>query len=131
MFSIEKIFTKECNRWFALSEPTEPKSKDYLFLSALYIYLRKNNYFDGTASNLIKALKSVCDESFHPNRVTRNLLFNGYELKKQGINFDYKRIHSGRKIILNLNCVSSDSNIIVIFSVTLVPIKSLASPYNA
>ena len=40
--------------------------------------LRKKKVdFSGTASELIEKLKSVSDETFYPNRVTRDLVQNG------------------------------------------------------
>jgi len=36
---------------------------------------------------LVNALKSVSDETFYPNRVTRDLVQNGYTLRKYGIDF--------------------------------------------
>lgn len=33
--------------------------------------------------------------------MTRELVQNGYKLRKYGIDFQYKRVHGGRKIILH------------------------------
>ena len=49
----------------------------------------------------IEKLKSVSDETFYPNRVTRDLVRNGYTLRKYGIDFQYKRTRNGRLIILH------------------------------
>ena len=57
--------------------------------------------FSGTASELIEKLKSVSDETFYPNRVTRDLVRNGYTLRKYGIDFKYKRTRNCRLIILH------------------------------
>ena len=57
--------------------------------------------FSGTASELIEKLKSVSDETFYPNRVTRDLVRNGYTLRKYGIDFEYKRTRNCRLIILH------------------------------
>lgn len=54
-------------------------------------------------------MKSVTDEEFFANRVTRDLVQNGYEMSKYGIDFKHKRTHSGRVICLDY-CVESDSN---------------------
>ena len=97
--------------------------------------MQRNHFFIGTASELIEALKSICDEVFYPNRVTRELILNGYELEKQGIKFEYKRTHRGRKIILKTvettERDSSDSKNTAVTTVALPPVKSLSSPYNA
>ena len=57
--------------------------------------------FSGTASELVSELKEVTQEQFYPNRVTRDLVQNGYTLRKYGIDFQYKRTRNGRLIILH------------------------------
>ena len=94
-------FDNDFKKWFVTDEPTATKSKDNIFLAALYIYLQSQIDFTGTASELVNALKSVSDETFYPNRVTRDLVQNGYTLKKYGIDFQYKRTRNGRLIILH------------------------------
>ncbi|WP_270760380.1 AAA family ATPase [Ruminococcus bicirculans (ex Wegman et al. 2014)] len=95
---LEDSYARIQNR---LYEPTAPKSKDNIFLAALYVYIKKKVDFSGTASELIEKLKSVSDETFYPNRVTRDLVQNGYTLRKYGIDFQYKRTRNGRLIILH------------------------------
>ena len=95
---LEDSYARIQNR---LYEPTAPKSKDNIFLAALYVYIKKKIDFSGTASELIEKLKSVSDETFYPNRVTRDLVQNGYTLRKYGIDFQYKRTRNGRLIILH------------------------------
>ena len=95
---LEDSYARIQNR---LYEPTAPKSKDNIFLAALYVYIKKKIDFSGTASELIEKLKSVSDETFYPNRVTRDLVRNGYTLRKYGIDFEYKRTRNCRLIILH------------------------------
>ena len=104
-------FDSDLKKWVVTDEPTAPKSKANIFLAALYVYIKKKIDFSGTASELIEKLKSVSDETFYPNRVTRDLVQNGYTLKKFGIDFQYKRTRNGRLIILHYDCKrdSSDS----------------------
>lgn len=94
-------FDSEFKRWIVTDEPTATKSKDNIFLAALYVYIQKNIDFTGTASELVEKLKSVSDEKFYANRVTRDLVQNGYTLRKYGIDFQYKRTRNGRLIILH------------------------------
>jgi len=94
-------FNSDLKKWVVTDEPTAPKSKDNIFLAALYVYIKKKVDFSGTASELIEKLKSVSDETFYPNRVTRDLVQNGYTLRKYGIDFQYKRTRNGRLIILH------------------------------
>lgn len=104
-------FDSDLKRWSVTDEPSDCKSKDNIFLAALYVYLKKHTDFCDTASELVNALKSVSDETFYPNRVTRDLVQNDYTLRKYGIDFQYKRTRTGRLIILHYDCErdSSDS----------------------
>lgn len=108
---ISLLFDSDLKKWIVTDEPSVVKSKDNIFLSALYVYLQRNIDFTGTASELVTALKSFSDETFYPNRVTRDLVQNGYILSKHGIDFQYKRTRNGRLIILHYRhgCDSSDS----------------------
>ena len=94
-------FDSDLKKWVVTDEPSAPKSKDNIFLAALYVYIKKKVDFSGTASELIEKLKSVSDETFYPNRVTRDLVRNGYTLRKYGIDFEYKRTRNCRLIILH------------------------------
>ena len=94
-------FDSDLKKWVVTDEPSAPKSKDNIFLAALYVYIKKKVDFSGTASELIEKLKSVSDETFYPNRVTRDLVRNGYTLRKYGIDFQYKRTRNCRLIILH------------------------------
>ena len=104
-------FDSNLKKWIVTDEPLNCKNKDNIFLAALYGYLKKHIDFCGTPSELVNVLKSVSDETFYPNRVTRDLVQNGYTLKKFGIDFQYKRTRNGRLIILHYDCErdSSDS----------------------
>lgn len=101
----------ENNRWIVTDEPITPQSKNNIFLAAVYVYIKEHIDFEGTASELIEALKTISNENFHSNRVTRDLIQNGYTLKKYGIDFQYTRTHRGRRIILHYSSDrdSSDS----------------------
>lgn len=94
-------FDSDLKKWVVTDEPSAPKSKDNIFLAALYVYIQSQIDFVGAASDLVTALKTVSDETFYPNRVTRDLVQNGYSLKKYGIDFQYKRTRNGRLIILH------------------------------
>ena len=94
-------FDSDLKKWIVTDELSTSKTKDNIFLAALYVYIKKKIDFSGTASELIEKLKSVSDETFYPNRVTRDLVQNGYTLRKYGINFQYKRTRNGRLIILH------------------------------
>ena len=94
-------FDSDLKKWIVTDDPTVSKSKDNIFLAALYVYIQKKIDFTGTASELVTALKSISNETFYPNRVTRDLVQNGYTLRQYGIDFLYKRTRNGRLIILH------------------------------
>ena len=94
-------FDSDLKKWIVTDELSTGQSKDNIFLAALYVYLKKHISFLGTASELVSELKEVTQEQFYPNRVTRDLVRNGYTLRKYGIDFEYKRTRNCRLIILH------------------------------
>ena len=96
-------FNVDLKKWVVTDEPTAAKSKDNIFLAAVYLFIKVEIHFEGSATEFVEQLKSVSDEEFHSNHVTRELVQNGYTLKKYGIDFQYKRVYGGRKIILHYN----------------------------
>ena len=99
---LQMHFDNNVMRWIVENEP-EQKSRDNIGLSAVYLFIRERIHFEGTATELVEELKKVTDEVIYPNRVTRDLVQNGYELSKYGIDFKYERVHKGRVIILHYN----------------------------
>lgn len=102
-------FDSELKKWIVTDEPVSPKSKDNIFLSAVYLFIKERIHFEGTATELVEQLKSVTDEEFFANRVTRDLVQNGYEMSKYGIDFKHKRTHTGRVICLDY-CAERDGS---------------------
>ncbi len=96
-------FDSDLKKWFVTDDPVAKKSKDNIFLAAVYLFIKVKIHFEGSATELVEQLKLVSDEEFHFNRVTRELVQNGYTLRKYGIDFQYKRVHGGRRIILHYN----------------------------
>lgn len=113
---LRMYFDTDVMRWIVENEPAAQKSRDNIVLSAVYLFIRERIHFEGTATELVEELKSVTDEVIYPNRVTRDLVQNGYELSKYGIDFKYERVHKGRIIILHYNgqrVGSDDRNVTV------------------
>lgn len=104
-------FDSDLKKWIVTDKPTASKNRDNIFLAAVYLFIKEKIHFEGSATELVEQLKLVSDEEFHSNRVTHDLVQNGYEMSKYGVDFQYKRVHGGRKIILHYNCErdSSDS----------------------
>lgn len=123
-------FDNDLKKWIVTDEPSGSKSKDNIFLAALYVYLKERMDFCGTASELVNALKSVSDETFYPNRITRDLVQNGYTLRKYGIDFQYKRTRTSRLIILHYDRErdSSDSKNSTVVTVNGERRQYLANP---
>lgn len=103
-------FDGDLKKWLVTDEPTAPKNKDNIFLSAVYLFIKERIHFEDTATELVEQLKSVTDEEFFANRVTRDLVQNGYEMSKYGIDFKHKRTHSGRLICLDY-CSERDGSV--------------------
>lgn len=97
-------------RWVVENDPAPKKSRDNIVLSAVYLFIKQRIHFEGTATELVAELKTVTDEIIYPNRVTRDLIQNGYELSKYGIVVESKRIHKGRIIILRYNAERDSSD---------------------
>ena len=107
---INLLFDSKLKKWNITDEPTAPKNKDNIFLSAVYLFIKEKIHFEGTATELVEQLKSVTDEKFFSNRVTRDLVQNGYEMRKYGIDFKHKRTHSGRIICLDYSAERDGSD---------------------
>ena len=113
-------FDSELKKWIAEDEPVVHKSKESILLAAVYLFIKVKIHFEGSATELVEQLKFVSDEKFFSNRVTRELVQNGYTLKKYGVDFQYRRVHGGRKIILHYDHErdSSDSKTTAVVTVT-------------
>ena len=105
---INLLFDSKLKKWNVTDEPTAPKNKDNIFLSAVYLFIKVTIYFEGTATELVEQLKSVTDEEFFANRVTRDLVQNGYEMSKHGIDFKHKRTHSIKTVAGQANKFAID-----------------------
>ena len=76
-------FDTDVMRWIVENEPATQKSRDNIVLSAVYLFIKERIHFEGTATELVEELKKVTDEVIYPNRVTRDLVQNGYELSNR------------------------------------------------
>ena len=113
-------FDSDLKKWIVTDEPVVHKSKENIFLAAVYLFIKVKIHFEGSATELVEQLKLFSNEEFFANRVTRELVQNGYTLKKYGVDFQYRRVHGGRKIILHYDRErdSSDSKINAAVTVT-------------
>ena len=98
---IKVHFDQAQMRWIAEEDLSVSGSKNNLFLSAVYVFIREKLHFVGTPTELSDELKAITDETFYPNRIKRDLVENGYTLMLYGIVFAYERRHSGRYIKLD------------------------------
>ena len=58
-------FNSDLKKWVVTDEPSAPKSKDNIFLAALYVYIKKKVDFSGTASELLEKLKMMMSLLIH------------------------------------------------------------------
>lgn len=103
---IEKVelqvqFDSESMRWVVLNDPTSKGNRESKVLAAVYVYIRMKKHFEGSATELIRELKSVSSEVFYPNRITRDLFEEGHKLIDYRILFATKRDREKRIIILH------------------------------
>ena len=84
-----------------MNDPTSKGNRESKVLAAVYVYIRMKKHFEGSATELIRELKSVSSEVFYPNRITRDLFEEGHKLIDYGILFATKRDREKRIIILH------------------------------
>ena len=96
------------NFHWIVTDEIEEKKKD-IFSFAIHDFMIDRKYFKGSATELSEQLKRRLNEEFHPNRLTRNLVQHGVELKSLGVDFQNRRSHGKRYIELRYS-LSGDSS---------------------
>lgn len=77
------------------------KQKDN-FALIIHEFITTKKFFKGSATELSDELQKCFGETFHPDRLTRNLVQHGLELKSLGVDFQNKRSHGKRIVQLKL-----------------------------
>lgn len=106
---IELKFDGEQHRWISDEILFEKDNKSKIFIEKIFDFMIKRKNFVGTATELANLLAPRFDTEVFPNRLTRDLVQNAYELSDYGIKFSSERSHGARKIRLEL--LSGDGNI--------------------
>ena len=71
-------------------------------MEKIFDFMVERKNFVGTATELAALLAPRFDADIFPNRLTRDLVQNAYELSGYGIMFSSERSHGARRIRLEL-----------------------------
>ncbi len=92
---------------------SEKENKSKIFIEKIFDFMIERKNFVGTATELANLLAPRFDSEIFPNRLTRDLVQNAYELLSYGIKFSSERSHGARRIRLEfLSGDGSDSKIL-------------------
>ena len=95
---IELKFDNNTHRWITDEILSEKENKSKFFIKMIFDFISERKNFVGTATELVNLLTPKFDTEIFPNRLTRDLVQNAYELANYGIKFSYKR-SNGQRII--------------------------------
>lgn len=99
---IELKFDNEKHRWITDETFFKKENKSKIFIEKIFDFMVERKKFVGTATELVKLLTPRFETEIFPNRLTRDLVQNAYELSNYGIKFSSERSHGARKIRLEL-----------------------------
>ena len=99
---IELKFDGEQHRWMSDEFFSEKENKNKIFIEKIFDFMIERKKFVGTATELAALLATRFDSEIFPNRLTRDLVQNAYELMGYGIKFSSERSHGARRIRLEL-----------------------------
>ena len=103
---IKLKFDIATHRWATEEILSEKENKSKFFIKMIFYFISERKNFVGTATKLVNLLTPKFDTEIFPNRLTRDLVQNAYELAYYGIKFSYKR-SNGQRII---SLTASDGN---------------------
>lgn len=101
-------FDSEKHRWITDETFFKKENKSKIFIEKIFNFMIERKKFVGTATELSDLLTTQFETEIFPNRLTRDLVQNAYELTGYGIKFSSERSHGTRKIRLEL--LSGDGN---------------------
>lgn len=99
---IELKFDDEKHRWISDEFFSEKENKSKIFIEKIFDFMIERKNFIGTATELANLIAPRFDTEVFPNRLTRDLVQNAYELSSYGIKFSSERSHGSRRIRLEL-----------------------------
>ena len=95
---IELKFDNNTHRWITDEIFSDKENKNKIFIKKIFDFISERKNFVGTATELANLLAPKFDTEIFPNRLTRDMVQNAYELVNYGIKFSYKR-RNGQRII--------------------------------
>ena len=98
---IELKFDSEQHRWISDETFSERENKSKIFIEKIFDFMVERKNFVGTATELANLIAPRFDTEIFPNRLTRDLVQNAYELTGYGIKFSSERSHGARRIRLD------------------------------
>ncbi len=99
---IELKFDSEQHRWISDEIFSEKENKSKIFIEKIFDFMIERKNFVGTSTELTALLAPRFDTEVFPNRITRDLVQNAYELADYGIKFSSERSHGARRVRLEL-----------------------------
>ena len=99
---IELKFDNDQHRWISDEILFEKEDKNKIFIKKVFDFMIERKNFVGTATELAVLLAPRFESEIFPNRLTRDLVQNAYELAGYGIKFSSERSHGIRRIRLEL-----------------------------
>ena len=100
---IELKFDNNTHRWITDEILSDKENKNKIFIEKIFDFISERKNFVGTATELANLLAPKFDTEIFPNRLTRDLIQNAYELASCGIKFSSERSHGARKIRLEFS----------------------------
>lgn len=107
---IELKFNSEKHRWISDEVFSEKDDKNKIFIKKIFDYINERKKFIGTATELANLITPRFEKETFPNRLTRDLVQNAYELESYGIKFSSERSHGTRRIKLEILLLGDGSD---------------------
>ena len=107
---IELKFNSEKHRWISDEVFSEKDDKNKIFIKKIFDYINERKKFIGTATELANLITPRFEKEIFPNRLTRDLVQNAYELESYGIKFSSERSHGTRRIKLEILLLGDGSD---------------------
>ena len=107
---IELKFDNNTHRWITDEILSDKENKNKIFIEKVLDFISERKNFVGTATELANLLALKFDSEIFPNRLTRDLIQNAYELASYGIKFSSERSHGARKIRLEFTTSGDGSD---------------------
>lgn len=109
---IELKFDSSTHRWIADKAVDTKENKSKIFIEKVVEFMKVQNHFSGSATELAKLLAPHFENEIFPNRLTRDLIQNAYALNDHGIEISTSRSNKQRIITITCGDDSSDGKLV-------------------